>query len=153
MPHISKLHSTTLDKRSKARRKRKLATGSEHLLVGMKIAIPVLPSIGAYISNDARSCVNDDYFDLPSFSNRKFQSEKKSPIQGVQECSIPCFKNILKISNQQCAYYNTCKRMFDMFSSFCENFIFISLSIAMWHCIFHNWRINKLSFQRKRSIP
>ena len=48
------------------------------LLVGMKIAIPVLSSIGAYISDDARSCVNDDCFDLPAFSNRKFQSGKKS---------------------------------------------------------------------------
>ena len=80
MPHISKLHLTTLDERSKAQRKREPATGSEHLLVGMKIVIPVLPSIGAYISDDARSCVNDDYFDLPSFWNRKFQSEKKSDI-------------------------------------------------------------------------
>ena len=62
------------------------ATGSEHLLAGMKIAILVLPSIGAYISDDVRSCVNDDSFecvnddcfDLPAFSNRKFQSGKKS---------------------------------------------------------------------------
>ena len=53
---------------------------NKHLLVGMKITIPVLPSISAYISDDARSCVNDDYFDLPSFSNRKFQSEKKPDI-------------------------------------------------------------------------
>ena len=78
MLHFIRLHLTTLDKRSKAGRKRKPATSSEHLLVGMKIAIPVLPSIGAYISDDARSCVNDDCFDLPAFSNRKFQSGKKS---------------------------------------------------------------------------
>ena len=78
MPHFIKLHLTTLDERSKAGRKREPATGSEHLLVGMKIAIPVLPSIGSYISDDrdARSCVNDDCFDLPAFTNRKFQSEK-----------------------------------------------------------------------------
>ena len=63
-----------LDERSKAGRKQEPATGSEHLLVGMKIAIPVLLSI----SDDARSCVNDDCFDLPAFSNCKFQSEKKS---------------------------------------------------------------------------
>ena len=44
----------------------------------MKIAIPVLPAIGAYISDDARSCINDDCFDLLAFSNRKFQSGKKS---------------------------------------------------------------------------
>ena len=25
--------------------------------------------------------------------------------------------------------------------------------IAMWHGIFENWRITKMSFQRKRSIP
>ena len=62
----------------KSRKQREPATGSEHLLVGMKTAIPVLPSIGAYISDDARSCVNDDCFDLPAFSNRKFQLGKKS---------------------------------------------------------------------------
>ena len=45
-----------LDERSKVGRKREPATGSEHLLVGMKIAIPVLPSIGAYISDDAKVC-------------------------------------------------------------------------------------------------
>ena len=67
-----------LYERSKAGRKREPVTGSEHLLVGMKIAIPVLPSIGTYISDDARSCINDDRFDLPAFSNRKFQSGKKS---------------------------------------------------------------------------
>ena len=78
MPHFIKLHLTILDERSKAGRKREPATGSEHLLVGMKIAIPVLPSIGAYISNDASLCVNDDCFDLLAFSNRKFQSGKKS---------------------------------------------------------------------------
>ena len=53
---------------------------SEQMLVGMKIAIPVLPTLCVYIGDDARSCVNDDYFDLPAFSNRKFQSEKKSDI-------------------------------------------------------------------------
>ena len=80
MPHVIRLHLTTLDERSKAGREREPATGSEHLLVGKKITIPVLPSIGAYISDDARSCVNDDCFDLPAFSNRKFQSGKKSDI-------------------------------------------------------------------------
>ena len=78
MLHFIRLHLTTMDERSKAGRKREPATGSEHLLVGMKIVIPVVPSIGAYISDDARSCVNDDCFDLPAFSNRKFQSGKKS---------------------------------------------------------------------------
>ena len=78
MPHFIRLHLTTLDEQSKAQRKREPATCSEHLLVGIKIAIPVLPSIGACISDDARSCVNDDYFDLPAISNRKFQSGKKS---------------------------------------------------------------------------
>ena len=67
-----------LDEQSKAGRKREPATGSKHLLVGMKTAVPVLPSIGAYISDDARSRVNDDCFDLSAFSNRKFQSGKKS---------------------------------------------------------------------------
>ena len=61
------LHLTMLDERSKAGRKREPATGSEHLLVGMNIAIPVLSSIGSYMySNDARSCINDDCFDLPA---------------------------------------------------------------------------------------
>ena len=49
--------------------------------------------------------------------------------------------------------YNTCNRMFDICSSCCENFIYISLSIVMWHGIFENWRITKMPFQRKRSIP
>ena len=88
MPHISKLHLTTLDERSKAGRKREPATGSEHLLVGMKIVIPVLPSIGAYISDDARSCVNHDYFDLPTF----FQSEKKSTILEISH--LPMLKRL-----------------------------------------------------------
>ena len=43
--------------------------------------------------------------------------------------------------------------MFDMYSSYCKNFICISLSPAMWHSIFENWRITKMLFQRKRSIP
>ena len=42
--------------------------------------------------------------------------------------------------------------MFDMCSSYCENFIYISLSIAMWHGIFQNWRITKMPFQRKRFL-
>ena len=29
-------------------------------------------------------------------------------IQGVQECSVPCFRKILKISNQQWPNYNIC---------------------------------------------
>ena len=78
MPHFIRLHLTMLDERSKAERKWEPATSSEHLLVSMKIAIPVLPSIGAYISDDVRSCVNDDCFDLLAFSNRKFQSGKES---------------------------------------------------------------------------
>ena len=78
MLHFIRLHLTKLDERSKAGRKPEPATGSEHLLVGKKIAIPVLPSIGAYISDDASLCVNDDCFDFPAFSNRKFQSRKKS---------------------------------------------------------------------------
>ena len=52
-------------------------------------------------------------------------------LQGVQECSILCFRKILKISNHNDPNYNTCNRMFDMCSSYCENFIYISLSIAM----------------------
>ena len=77
MPHFIRLHLAMLDEQSKARRKREPASGSEHLLVGKKILIPVLPLIATYISDDARSCVNDDCFDLPAFSNRKFQSGKK----------------------------------------------------------------------------
>ena len=40
--------------------------------------------------------------------------------------------------------------MFNMCSSYCENFIYISLSIAMWHGIFENWRKTKMPFQRKK---
>ena len=43
--------------------------------------------------------------------------------------------------------------MFDVCFSYCENFIYISLSIAMWHGIFENWRITEMPFQNKRSIP
>ena len=43
--------------------------------------------------------------------------------------------------------------MFDMCSSYCENFIYISLSIAMWHGIFENWQVTNMLNQRKRSIP
>ena len=32
-------------------------------------------------------------------------------------------------------------------------FIYISLSIAIWQDIFENWRITKMPFQRKLSIP
>ena len=53
---------------------------SKHLLVGMKIAIPVLPSMGLYTSDDARSCVNDDCFDLLAFANCKISVRKKSDI-------------------------------------------------------------------------
>ena len=42
--------------------------------------------------------------------------------------------------------------MDDMFSSYCENFIYISLSIAVWQGIFENWRITKMPFQRERLI-
>ena len=53
-----------------------MAVASKHLLVGIKIGIPVLPSMGSYTSDDAWSCVSSDCFDLPAFANRKFQSEK-----------------------------------------------------------------------------
>ena len=43
--------------------------------------------------------------------------------------------------------------MFDICSYYCENFIYISLSIAIWHGIIENWRITKMPFQHKRSIP
>ena len=40
--------------------------------------------------------------------------------------------------------------MFDMRSSYCENFVYISLSIAMWHGIFENWRITKMLFSAQK---
>ena len=54
---------------------------SKHLLVDMKIVIPVLPSIRSYTSQDTRSCVIDDCFDLLAFAHCKFQSEKKSDFE------------------------------------------------------------------------
>ena len=39
--------------------------------------------------------------------------------------------------------------MFGRCSSYCENFIYISLSIVMWHGIFENWWITKMPFQLK----
>ena len=58
-------------------RKREPAAAIKHLLVGMKIAIPVLPSMGHTYRDNAWSCVNDDYFYLLAFGNWKFQSEKE----------------------------------------------------------------------------
>ena len=76
--NIINLHLTTLDERLNAGRQREPATGSENLLVGMIITIPVwIPSKGLYTSVDARACVNDDYFDLPTFANRKISIRKK----------------------------------------------------------------------------
>ena len=66
----------------KAGRKRQPATGSEHLLVGMKIAIPVLSSIGSYIRDDAKSCVNDVLFDLPAFCKSQISVRKKKSDTG-----------------------------------------------------------------------
>ena len=43
--------------------------------------------MGVYISDDARSCVNDDCNDLPAYSNRKFQSGKKSDFGGFASSS------------------------------------------------------------------
>ena len=57
MPHFIRLHLTTLDERSKVGRKREPATGSEHLLVGMKIAIPVLLSIGRHVHENFKISV------------------------------------------------------------------------------------------------
>ena len=70
-------------------------------------------------------------------------------------------KNVLyRVSEKYLKYqinnepnYNTCNRIFDICSSYCENFIYLSLFIAMWHGIFENWRITKMPFQGKRSIP
>ena len=79
--------------------------------------------------------------------------------------SLPCFyrvsKNVLyRVSEKYWKYQinnepnnNTCNRMFGKCSSYCENSIYISLCIAMWCGIFENWRITKMPFQRKRSIP
>ena len=61
----------------KARKKREAAIVSEHLLVGMKIAISVFFSMGLYTSYDARSCVNDDCFDMPAYAKHKNFSQKK----------------------------------------------------------------------------
>ena len=68
------------EEKQEAGRKQEPVTGSEHLLVGMKIAIPVLPSTGSYTSEDTRSCVNDDCLDLPTFANRKILIRRKSDI-------------------------------------------------------------------------
>ena len=46
--------------------------------MGMKMAIPVLPFMGLYTSDDARSCVNDGCFDNRHFANRKISVRKKS---------------------------------------------------------------------------
>ena len=87
------LHMTMLNQRPKAERKWKPAVVNEHLLVGTKIVIPVLPSIGSYISDDARSCVNDDCFDLPALANivcKSQISEKKFNLGDFYTFSFRC---------------------------------------------------------------
>ena len=70
MPHITKRWW-----------KQEPATASKHLLVGMKIAIQVLPLKDSHISKDARSCVNDDCLDLPTiFAKLQNLNQKKSHI-------------------------------------------------------------------------
>ena len=49
---------------------------SGHRLVGIKITIPVLPSLGLYTSDNPRSCVIDDCFDLSAFGRRKILVRK-----------------------------------------------------------------------------
>ena len=70
----------------------------------------------------------------------------KNVLYRVSEKYLKC-----QINNEP--NHNTCNRMFDMCSSYCKNFIYISLSIAMWHGIIENWRITKMQFQRKGLIP
>ena len=48
--------------------------------LGMKIVIPVLPSMGSYTGGVAWLCVKDNCFDLLALRNCKFQPEKKSDI-------------------------------------------------------------------------
>ena len=92
MLHITKLHLTMLNQRSKAGRKREPAAASCPFAGGHENCDPsVQPFIGSYISDDARSCVNDDCFDLPAFANRKFQSEK-SPI--LEFLYLPLLKRL-----------------------------------------------------------
>ena len=62
---------------------------SEHLLVGMKIVILVLPSIGSYISDDARSCVSDDWF---AGLYKSQISVRKSPILEISH--LPVLKQL-----------------------------------------------------------
>ena len=54
------------------------------LLVGMKITISVLPFMGCYSSDGARSCVNDGCFDLQAFANCKISVRKNSGIDNFE---------------------------------------------------------------------
>ena len=72
----------------KQKQKQKQKKKPETFAGGPEIAMPVLPSMGSYISDDVRSCANDDYFDLPIFANiAQFQSEK-NPILGISNGCI-----------------------------------------------------------------
>ena len=62
-------------------------------------------------------------------------------------------KNITNIKSTMSLIIILVFGMIDICSSYCEDFIQIPLSIAMWHGIFENWRITKLLFQRKWPIP
>ena len=74
MMHITMRLLTSLNEQLKAGKWEPTAA-SQHLLVDIKIAIPVLSFISSYTSVDAGLCVNDDCFDLPAFVNHKFQSQ------------------------------------------------------------------------------
>ena len=56
-------------------KQQKPAMASEHLLVVIKITIPVLPSMGSYTNDNTRLCVNDDCFDLLAFANRNYSQK------------------------------------------------------------------------------
>ena len=65
------LHSTILSERIQADTTGKNLTARTSSMVRERIAIPVLPQGGLYISEGARSCVTDCYFILLTFANWK----------------------------------------------------------------------------------
>ena len=73
-----------LNERSKAGKKREPAAASKHLLVSMKITIPVWPSMGSHTNNDW-SWVNDDCLNCRPSQIANY-SQKKSHIGDFEPC-------------------------------------------------------------------
>ena len=74
---IFRLRLTILSERIQTDTTGNQRTARASPVVGIKIATPVLPLKGVYTSEDARSCVNDDYFDFADLCKSENFNRKK----------------------------------------------------------------------------